>query len=225
MNRQARLMAAGLVLVFVVSGCGLFEDRRSIRVPRTQVELVAAPADAESVTPEAMADAAGVIQLRLEADGRDVSDVVVDDATITLELAGSGDPDQPLVTCGQEGDAKYVLGPVEVAGTELTEVSSGLQANYDGAAVNLQFDERGTEGFRAATERLQALTEPRNQIAVTLDDLVVSAPSIMEGVVITTGEVQITGAFTEESAATLAHQLSTDPLPYPFEVRDVAPTE
>jgi preprotein translocase subunit SecD len=43
-----------------------------------------------------------------------------------------------------------------------------------------------------------------------------------EGLVINTGALQITGSFTEEWAATLANQLASDPLPFPFEVRHVS---
>ena len=140
---------------------------------------------------------------------------------------GSGDPGLPLVTCDQKGDSKYLLGSVDVDGTGLTDVSSGRLAGPDDAeagewGVNLQLDDRGTEAFRETTERLQGLAEPRNQIAIALDGLVISAPSLPPGVVITTGDLQISGSFTEELAATLANQLASDPLPFPFEVRDVS---
>lgn len=148
------------------------------------------------------------------------------DCTDPANLQGGGgdDPDLPLVTCDQTGVAKYILGPVEVAGTELTSASSGLGVGANGVqtnewVVNLTFNDEGTAAFRETTERLQGLESPRNQFAITLDGLVVSAPSLSPGVIITNGQAEISGTFTRDSAATLANQLSFGSLPLTFEVQ------
>ncbi|MBO0610586.1 protein translocase subunit SecD [Myceligenerans salitolerans] len=141
-----------------------------------------------------------------------------------LEGGGGDNPNLPLVTCDQTGVAKYILGPVEVAGTELTSASSGLGVGANGVqtnewVVNLTFNDEGTAAFRETTERLQSLESPRNQFAITLDGLVVSAPSLSPGVIITNGQAEISGTFTRDSAATLANQLSFGSLPLTFEVQ------
>ncbi|WP_460707390.1 protein translocase subunit SecD [Myceligenerans halotolerans] len=141
-----------------------------------------------------------------------------------LEGGGGDDPNLPLVTCDQAGAAKYILGPVEVAGTELTSASSGLGVGANGVqtgewVVNLAFNDEGTTAFRETTERLQGLESPRNQFAITLDGLVVSAPSLSPGVIITNGQAEISGTFTRDSAATLANQLSFGSLPLTFDVQ------
>ena len=52
-----------------------------------------------------------------------------------------------------------------------------------------------------------------------LDGLVVSAPSLDPGVIITDGRAEISGSFTRDTAATLANQLSFGALPIAFEVQ------
>ncbi|MFI6425859.1 protein translocase subunit SecD [Promicromonospora sp. NPDC050880] len=145
------------------------------------------------------------------------------DCTDPKNLQGGGGdrPDLPLVTCDQTGVAKYVLGPVEVDGTDLSSATSGLIPNSNGTVsnvwgVSLDLNSDGARAFRTTTERLVSLEQPRNQFAIVLDSLVVSAPSINEP--ITNGQASISGSFTQSSAATLANQLSFGSLPLTFEV-------
>ena len=138
-----------------------------------------------------------------------------------LEGGGGDNPEQVLVTCDQTGVAKYILGPVEVDGTDLTSAASGLVPGSNGTVSNtwgvtLDFDATGTAKFRESTERLTPLEQPRNQFAIVLDGLIVSAPS--SNAAITNGQAVISGSFTRDSAATLANQLSFGSLPLTFEV-------
>lgn len=163
------------------------------------------PSDLAQITPSVQA----------EYDALDCTDPK------NLEGGGGDHPDRLLVTCDQTGAAKYILGPVEVDGTNLSGASSGLVAGANGTVtnewgVNLDFNSQGTQEFRATTERLVNLEPPRNQFAIVLDSLVVSAPST--NVAITNGEAQISGSFTQQSAATLANQLSFGSLPLTFQV-------
>lgn len=139
------------------------------------------------------------------------------------EGGGGDNPDLLLVTCDATGAAKYILGPVEVDGTSITSASSGLRTGSNGAvtnewAVQLELNNEGTEAFRETTSRLNTLQSPRNQFAITLDGMVISAPSLSPGVVITDGRPEISGSFTRDTAATLANQLSFGSLPLTFEV-------
>lgn len=145
-----------------------------------------------------------------------------DPANLTGGQSGAGD--EALVTCDPEGTAKYVLGPVEVEGSRIANASSGLQVSQTGAttnnwAVNIEFDREGTREFAAVTERLQAQTSPQNQFGIVLDGLVISAPSLAPGVIISDGKPEISGSFTRETAATLANQLKFGSLPLSFEVQ------
>ncbi|MEL0316947.1 MAG: protein translocase subunit SecD, partial [Aquiluna sp.] len=132
------------------------------------------------------------------------------------------DPNRPLVTCDDFLLYKYILGPVEVRGENITDAYAGTITTQTGAntntwAVNLEFDPAGTEAFGYVTSRLFGLPSPQNQFAITLDGLVITAPST--NAVITNGQAQITGNFTQESATTLADQLKYGALPIGFEVQ------
>lgn len=132
------------------------------------------------------------------------------------------DPKKPLVSCALDGSAKYILGPVEIEGTQIENASSGLETLANGAtsnrwAINFTFKSEGAKVFAATTERLLKLPQPRNQFAIVLDGKVVSAPAPTQ--VIPDGRGQITGNFTRESAATLANQLTFGALPLNFTVQ------
>lgn len=145
------------------------------------------------------------------------------------------DPAKPLVTCEPATDTapaiKYILGPVEVKGSNIVTSSFQLQQGAQGAvtnewAVNIQFDDEGTAKFKEVTERLNqfyvaaggdAGADPKAQFAIVLDDQVISAPRSLA--VITDGRPQITGGFTEQTAKALSDQLRFGALPISFEIQ------
>ena len=145
------------------------------------------------------------------------------------------DPAKPLVTCepatATSPAIKYILGPVEVKGSNIKTSSFQLQQGAQGAvtnewAVNIQFDEQGTAKFKEVTERLyqffvaaggESGNDPKAQFAIVLDDQVISAPRSLA--VITDGRPQITGGFTEQSAKALSDQLRFGALPISFEIQ------
>ncbi len=132
------------------------------------------------------------------------------------------DATQPLITCDSSRTQKFILGPVEVDGTNIANAEAGTVTTSTGAstntwAVNLEFDNSGTAAFSAVASRLYPLASPRNQFAVTLDGYVITAPQT--NAVITNGSAQITGSFTQESSKALADQLKYGSLPIGFEVQ------
>ena len=137
---------------------------------------------------------------------------------------------KPLVTCEDDGSVVYILGPIEVAGSTISDASAGTITSSQGVstgtwAVNIVFNGKGTSEFSKVTTRLVALTEPRNQFAIVLDGKVISAPTTQAA--ITDGKPQITGSFTQTTATTLADQLKFGALPVGFEVQSrdtIAPT-
>jgi preprotein translocase subunit SecD len=131
------------------------------------------------------------------------------------------DPTVPLITCDVTGTEKYILGPVEVEGANISDASNGTVQTSTGAstntwAVNLDFDGVGTQSFGAVTQRLFPLADPRNRFAITLDGFVITAPTTQA--VITNGSAQITGSFDQDSSKVLADQLKYGSLPIGFEV-------
>lgn len=194
-----------------------------------------------SFRPVIAAAAPGVVEPTTAAEGlgepADASDTawltqdVLDafaalDCTAEENLTGgagaTGGADAAVVACDQNGAVKYVLGPVEVPGSDIDSAASGLRQLQSGAVSNewivtLDFNAAGTTAFREVTTRLQPLEAPRNQFAMVLDGLVISAPTVND--VITNGSAEISGSFTRESAATLARQLNFGALPLTFDVR------
>jgi len=131
------------------------------------------------------------------------------------------DPKVPLITCDVTGTQKYILGPVEVEGANISDASNGTVQSQTGAstntwAVNLDFDSLGSQAFADVTQRLFPLAAPRNQFAITLDGFVITAPATQA--VITNGSAQITGNFDRDSSKVLADQLKYGSLPIGFEV-------
>ncbi len=148
-----------------------------------------------------------------------------DPANLSGGAARVGDPAKAIVTCDESGTAKYALGPVEVRGDMITSASSGLESLQGGGLgtkwiTTVSFDGAGTVAFRDATTRLKDLESPRDQFAIVLDGLVVSAPQVHE--IIPTGEAIISGTFTRDTAATLARQLNFGALPLTFDVQSEA---
>jgi preprotein translocase subunit SecD len=156
-------------------------------------------------------------------------DFYVLDCTDPANRIGGGgdDPDAPLVTCSQDGTAKYILGPSELEGTDIASASSGLRTNDQGQvlrdyAVFLEFTNAGGRIFSDVTARLAGLASTgQNRFAIVLDTLVISSPSVDEQ--IPNGQASITGGqgsgFTQETSATLANQLSFGALPINFTVQ------
>ena len=139
---------------------------------------------------------------------------------------GADDATAVLVACDRAGGAKYILGPAEVLGRQVSKASAGLDTQAGSAwFVSLTFDNEGTAAFGALTARVTSLPEPTNQVAIVLDGLVVSAPRINEA--IPSGNAQITGNFTQLEAQDLANVLKYGALPLAFdrgEVQQVSPT-
>ena len=176
-------------------------------------------AAADLATPADGSDLAWLTQDVLDAYAAyDCTDL----ANLTGGTTASGDPEAPIIACDQAGTTKFVLGPAELSGDEISTASSGLLPGANGSLTNewivsLDLNGEGTTTFREVTTRLQPLETPRNQFAMVLDGLVISAPRVNE--IIPNGQAQISGTFTRETAATLAQQLNFGALPLTFEVQ------
>ena len=131
---------------------------------------------------------------------------------------------EPLITCDTDGLYKYILGPVEVEGSTITDASSGLVTSAQGVSTGQwgvfpTFNEEGTAAVAEMTTRLYSFvdTDPRNRFAIVLDGQIISAPTTQG--IITGGNPQISGSFTQETAEILADQLKFGALPIGFEVQ------
>ncbi|MDR9396442.1 protein translocase subunit SecD [Pontimonas sp.] len=184
--------------------------------PVEPVEAPESPDDQERVEPTSASDLAWITP-EIDAEYQSIN-------CFELDTSGANvaDPNLPLVTCSQDGFERFILGPVEVGGESIADASSGLIAGPNGAPTNdygvfIEFDSEGTAGFREVTERLITLPGVQNQFAIVLDGRVISAPRTLAA--ITDGNPQISGNFTQESAAILADQLKFGALPIGFQVQ------
>ncbi|MGV8977557.1 MAG: protein translocase subunit SecD [Cellulomonas sp.] len=189
--------------------------------PTPSATAAAAPSDTPTkAAPDNPSDTAYYVTPKVEAD------FLALDCTNKANQTGGklSAADKAIVTCDPTGSAKYLLGPVEIKGKEISSASSGLGVGANGTVsgkwvVNIQFTGDGGSEFRVTTTRLQGLKSPQNQFAMVLDGLVISAPSLAPGVIITDGKAEISGSFDRASAATLANQLNFGALPLTFTVQ------
>lgn len=149
---------------------------------------------------------------------------------------GAQDPKKAVISCARDGSgAVYILGPAELKGTDLTSATSALEQTSQGSNTNqwivsLEFNKQGTADFSKISTRLlqyrnNQSAPQKNQFAIVLDGLTVSAPGIESA--ITGGKAQISGGtnangthgFTQAAANSLANQLSFGSLPLNFTVQ------
>jgi len=186
----------------------------------TPTDPAAEPTDTAVATPEPTAESTpnpeptdgsdpNWVSAELQALYDDFSCDQVDEAEANIAPA-----EEPLVTCDDTGTIKYLLGPVEVDGSSITDAfaaqvqgSGGVNTGQWG--VNIRFTGDGGQAFKDVGTRLISLPEPRNQFGAVLDGRVITAPRV-EGV---TDAPTITGSFTQETATALADQLKFGALP------------
>ncbi|MGW0970771.1 SecDF P1 head subdomain-containing protein [Streptomyces sp. NPDC002516] len=131
---------------------------------------------------------------------------------------------ESVVACGTDGGktatrTKFALGPTAVDGAHVTSAESVRDTQSGGRLVRLRFDSVGARQFSALTAAQAVNTPPQNQLAIVLDGVVISAPSVsgrLDG-----GTVDISGAFTPASADRLAATIGSGALPAPVSVTDV----
>ena len=188
------------------------KDGKATPAPTVDPNLPSTP----SVKPTDASDPAWVTPLlQAQYDVFDCKSAAAQDASYAPA-------DKPLITCDESGAYKFLLGPVEVTGSEIADATSGVIQNSQGSstgqwAVYMTFDAAGTKAFAQVTTRLAGLTGARNQFAILLDGKVISAPATKSA--ITDGKPQISGGFTQQSAKTLADQLKYGALPIGFKVQ------
>lgn len=127
--------------------------------------------------------------------------------------------DQPLITCDQKGENKYLLGPLLIKGDQVARATAGMPQNSVAWVINLEFKPQGTADFGTVTKRLYSEKAPMNQLGIVLDGSVISAPAINEPIL--SGRAEISGDFTQKSAGQLATVLSYGSLPLSFDISSV----
>jgi preprotein translocase subunit SecD len=124
------------------------------------------------------------------------------------------DPAKQFAACESDGSLKYVLDVAKVVGTDISSASAGVQQGTTQWLVQLDFKSQGASEWSKLTSTAYNSQAPRNQVAVVLDGVVITAPNIIGP--IPGGRAEITGGFTQQSATELADQLKYGALPLKF---------
>ncbi|WP_327366288.1 protein translocase subunit SecD [Streptomyces sp. NBC_01217] len=127
-------------------------------------------------------------------------------------------PTDTVVACSTEGDAKYVLGPAQVSGTDVDSAKAAIDQTNGQWIVQMEFTKAGAKKFQKITGQLAQQQSPQNQFAIALDGEVVSAPSVRTAL---SANAEISGSFTQQSAEDLANVLSYGALPLSFDEASV----
>ncbi|GAA3103677.1 protein translocase subunit SecD [Streptosporangium carneum] len=125
------------------------------------------------------------------------------------------DPNKQFAGCSQDGSAKYVLDKAAVIGSSIASATAGVDQTTGEWLVQLSFKGQGPDQWSKVTTTAFNSQPPRNQVAMVLDGVVISAPVIQEP--ITGGRAQISGNFNQVTANELASQLKFGALPLKFE--------
>jgi preprotein translocase subunit SecD len=116
------------------------------------------------------------------------------------------------VACDAEGGVKYLLAESKVLGTHVDQADFTFDPQRSQWIVTLSFNGEGQDRWT----NLTAETKDK-QVAVVLDNEVVSAPTIQERIA---GDAEITGSFTRTEAQNLAAQLRYGALPLTFAIQN-----
>ena len=138
------------------------------------------------------------------------------------------DPYANAVLLGQNGEA-YLVGPAGASGKVFTNNAQAVINNGNWTVtVELRKGAEGEDLWNALTTRCfnRDATCPTARIAIALDGIVISAPTVQEAV-FTGGNVQISGDFSQSEARDLAKILEFGAVPVKFgvaTVQTVSPT-
>ena len=184
-----------------------------VAVAMCGLALALAGCSSDEPTPNAGTTSAATADAQL-FELRPVLSIATEDANCRSETVAA---DERGRFCDERG-YRYELGPTAIDGAGIAtaeavvvagspsddaELVVGTGSTLD--VVQIQFDDSATAIFAALTGKLREKAPPRDQLAIVVDGIVVSAPEVYER--ISGGTAQITGNFTEAEAQTLADRL------------------
>jgi preprotein translocase subunit SecD len=121
------------------------------------------------------------------------------------------DPTKQVVACDK--GSKYMLDVAKVLGTDVKNADASIDSQSGQWQVTLQFKSGGQDKWTNLTKEAYGDGQNKKQVAVVLDNEVVSAPTIQS---VIPGDAQITGQFTRGDAQLLASQRRYGALPLTF---------
>jgi preprotein translocase subunit SecD len=172
------------------------------------------PATADSTLPMSSTDAPSA------TDGPTGSDVT--SPTPPVEMGDAADPSATVIVQNTDGSEIYQLGPSFATGEVFNnDATADIISGGWGVRVTLKNGAAGSDlwNIGAAQCFAKSTTCPTGRMAIVLDGIVQSAPSVNQPSF--TGGVDITGNFQESEAKDLARVLKSGALPVRLEVQAV----
>ena len=123
-------------------------------------------------------------------------------------------PTKQIVACDRDGFTKYYLDVAKVYGKDIKGANVTNDPTTGEVQVNLSFKGGGQDRWTQMTKDTYNQTPPTNEIAISLDGIVLTAP-VTNGII--NGDAQITGSFTQKSGEELANNLKFGALPLSFD--------
>jgi preprotein translocase subunit SecD len=126
-------------------------------------------------------------------------------------VASARDVESIVLLRPVQGGQKYVLGSVIVDETGVVHATAQREGPYAPSysaywSVYVDLTAEAADAFQAATEAAVGSLDPQNQIAIIVEGRILSSPTVAAP--ITSGNVVLTGSFTETQARLLASNLS-----------------
>jgi preprotein translocase subunit SecD len=181
--------------------------------PPTDASATATPSDSAAATGSAAASGTSASPtVAPDAPAVTQEQATATYATLTCDTEPSGAVDRPkdyVATCGADGKVKYLLGPSVLEGTQVTDATAGTETATGEWVVNLALNSKGSQAWATYTA-----ANVGKQVGITLDEKVVSAPTINGA--IPGGKTRISGSFNQTTATELANQLKYGALPLSF---------
>ncbi len=169
-----------------------------------------------------MSQTQSVIEKRVNEMGLSNPIVAIEgEDRIRVELPGAKDAESAIDSIGKTAQLSFVTADGNIVVTGGNVKNAGVAINQRGAGyvVTLEFDSTGAKAFEEATKAIVngkiAASEktglPAQCIGIILDDEMISYPQVSS--VITGGQCQIEGSFTQAEATNLAALIRGGALP------------
>ena len=174
--------------------------------------------DMSTVSEEDISAALAALRLRLDSNGLNeatVSQQVTDDIKrLRVEIPAVTDPNEAISYLGAMASLSFrdYQGNEIVNGTHVVNAQGVYDQQTNKPVVQLEFSNEGQKLFAEATARIKGLTDGNNYIAIYVDGVEISRPSV--DVVINQNTCIIQGDFTTESVNQLANQIKSGTLPF-----------
>jgi len=127
-------------------------------------------------------------------------------------------PGAPIVTCDRDRTSRYLLGPAIISGNDVRSATTQAPIGSVGWQVFVSLSAAGQQRWTGYTAQHNESDHPgalANEVADIVDGVVVVASTIQETIV---GDTSIASGFDQQSATTLAANLTAGQLPAPFDV-------